>query len=136
MPAHHVCSMIFIHVEYLRFGNQSHHEPNEMTEWYAVIDYTIPRNGNFQLLKMNIFLEDYQDHSFLLLGFLLNIYSAGWQRTPLWCQEMWKERLNISSSLQPYSMCLHSCTRQIQTSITDSQGKKSLNENYLRNKKY
>ena len=41
MPAHHVCSMIFIHVEYLRFGNQTHHEPNEMTEWYAVIDYTI-----------------------------------------------------------------------------------------------
>ena len=124
MPAHHVCSMIFIHVEYLRFGNQTHHEPNEMTEWYAVIDYTIiPRNGNFQLLKIwfywNIIKIIYSYYWF----FLLNVYSVGWQRTPLWCQEMWKERLNISSSLQRYSMCLHSCTRQIQTSITDSQEK-------------
>ena len=121
MPAHHVCSMIFIHVEYLRFGNQTHHEPNEMTEWYAVIDYT--SKLQFSITKNMILLEYYQDYLFLLLVVLLNVYSVGWQRTPLWCQEMWKERLNISSSLQPYSMCLHSCTRQIQTSITDSQEK-------------
>ena len=121
MPAHHVCSMIFIHVEYLRFGNQTHHEPNEMTEWYAVIDYT--SKWQFSITKNMILLEYYQDYLFLLLVFLLNVYSVGWQRTPLWCQEMWKERLNISSSLQRYSMCLHSCTRQIQTSITDSQEK-------------
>ena len=86
----------------------------------------------FSITKNMILLEYYQDYLFLLLVVLLNVYSVGWQRTPLWCQEMWKERLNISSSLQRYSMCLHSCTRQIQTSITDSQGKKSLNENYLR----
>ena len=121
MPAHHVCSMIFIHVEYLRFGNQTHHEPNEMTEWYAVIDYT--SKWQFSITKNMILLEYYQDYLFLLLVFLLNVYSVGWQRTPLWCQEMWKERLNISSSLQTYSMCLHSCTRQMQTSITDSQEK-------------
>ena len=121
MPAHHVCSMICIHVEYLKFGNQTHHEHNEMTEWCAVIDYT--SKWQFSITKNMILLEYYQDYLFLLLVVLLNVYSVGWQRTPLWCQEMWKERLNISSSLQRYSMCLHSCTRQIQTSITDSQEK-------------
>ena len=67
MPAHHVCSTIFIHVEYLRFGNQTHHEPNEMTEGHAVIDYI--SKWKFSITKNTILLTDYQDYLFLSLVF-------------------------------------------------------------------